>query len=325
MRQRPDRFHHPAMRAGLGLALLLLVAGCAAQHRPPATAHSRPAEHAARRMAAGPGVKIGKPYTVLGQTYEPRDEPDYAEEGVASWYGPGFHEKMTANGEFFDQNSLSAAHRTLPLPSYVEVTNLQNRRTVVVRINDRGPFVKDRIIDLSRRAAQLLGFDQTGTARVLVRRVYPAVAPAAPAGPPVVMASAPPAAKAPELAARAPEPPARPGPTTPMIAVIDPLGGKTAPPATTATAAAAASASASQSLLMSAVYVQVAALSDAARANALSIALKPFGAVEVATTDAGLRRVMVGPFLTRDAADMVLASLRAAGYEDARVLSRPTS
>jgi len=125
------------------------------------------------------GVKLGKPYSVNGRTYVPRDERDYQESGVASWYGPGFAGKRTANGEIFDPNELSAAHRTLPLPSYVEVTNRDNGRSVVVRVNDRGPFARDRIIDLSRRAAQLLGFDARGTAPVLVRRVYPKGAPVA--------------------------------------------------------------------------------------------------------------------------------------------------
>lgn len=119
------------------------------------------------------GYKLGKPYTIGGRTYVPTDERDYRETGVASWYGPGFAGKRTANGEIFDPNELTAAHRTLPLPSFVEVTNAQNGRTIVVRVNDRGPFARDRIIDLSRRAAQLLGFESSGIARVQVRRVYP--------------------------------------------------------------------------------------------------------------------------------------------------------
>jgi rare lipoprotein A len=110
---------------------------------------------------------------VAGRWYHPRDERDYRETGVASWYGPGFHGKATANGERFDEHAISAAHRTLPLPSHVEVSNLDNGRTLVVRVNDRGPFAHDRILDLSRRAAQLLGFETRGTARVRVKRVYP--------------------------------------------------------------------------------------------------------------------------------------------------------
>ncbi len=112
-------------------------------------------------------VKVGKSYDVGGQTYTPQQDDSYNEEGIASWYGPGFHGQLTANGEAFDQNSFTAAHPTLPMPSLVEVTHLGNGKQVVVRINDRGPFVKGRIIDLSRAAARELGVQ--GIARVRVR------------------------------------------------------------------------------------------------------------------------------------------------------------
>ncbi|MGB7404278.1 MAG: septal ring lytic transglycosylase RlpA family protein [Pacificimonas sp.] len=118
-------------------------------------------------------VKIGKPYTIRGRTYVPYDDRDYRETGMASWYGPNFHGKPTANGERFDQNAVSAAHPTLPLPSWVEVENLDNDRRIIVRVNDRGPFADGRIIDLSRRAAQLLDMESDGVARVRVTRVYP--------------------------------------------------------------------------------------------------------------------------------------------------------
>ncbi len=112
--------------------------------------------------------KVGKPYQIKGQWYYPTENFDYIETGIASWYGPNFHGKPTANGETFDQNLMTAAHRTLPLPSSVRVTNLENGRTVVLRVNDRGPFARGRIIDVSRRAAQLLGFEKNGTAKVRV-------------------------------------------------------------------------------------------------------------------------------------------------------------
>ena len=112
--------------------------------------------------------KVGKPYQINGQWYYPAENYEYAETGIASWYGPKFHGKPTANGEIFDQNLITAAHRTLPLPSAVRVTNLDNGRTVLLRVNDRGPFARGRIIDLSRRAAQLLGFERNGTAKVRV-------------------------------------------------------------------------------------------------------------------------------------------------------------
>ncbi len=112
--------------------------------------------------------KVGKPYQINGQWYYPAEDYDYIETGIASWYGPKFHGKTTANGEIFDQNLVTAAHRTLPLPSAVQVTNLENGRSIQLRINDRGPFARGRIIDLSRRSAQLLGFEKKGTAKVRV-------------------------------------------------------------------------------------------------------------------------------------------------------------
>ena len=112
--------------------------------------------------------KVGNPYKVLGRWYYPKEDYNYKEEGIASWYGEDFNGKKTANGERYNMNTLTAAHRTLPLPSIVKVTNLQNGRSIVVRVNDRGPYVKDRIIDLSKRGATLLGYMGQGTARVRV-------------------------------------------------------------------------------------------------------------------------------------------------------------
>jgi len=115
------------------------------------------------------GVKVGKPYQVYGRWYSPSYEEKYDETGKASWYGPGFHGGKTASGERFDQNALTAAHRTLPLPSIVRVTNLDNGKSAIIKINDRGPFAHDRIIDLSRGAAAALGVIKTGTAKVRVQ------------------------------------------------------------------------------------------------------------------------------------------------------------
>jgi rare lipoprotein A len=116
-----------------------------------------------------PGYKIGEPYQVKGIWYTPHVDYSYEETGIASWYGEAFDQQYTANGEVFDLNQLTAAHRTLPLPSIVEVTNLQNNRALRVRVNDRGPFANGRIVDVSRRVAQLLGFERTGTTPVRVR------------------------------------------------------------------------------------------------------------------------------------------------------------
>ena len=120
----------------------------------------------------GGGVyRVGNPYMVGGRVYVPQDDPNYSAVGIASWYGEDFHGRATANGEIFDANSISAAHPTLPLPSYVRVTNLGNGRSLVVRVNDRGPYARNRIIDVSRRAAHLLSFTDRGTAWVRVEYI----------------------------------------------------------------------------------------------------------------------------------------------------------
>src|SRR5438105_6591061 len=116
-----------------------------------------------------PSYKVGSAYQINGKWYYPKADYGYDETGLASWYGEAFDGKATANGEIFNLNELSAAHKTLPLPSVVEVSNLQNGRSLRLRVNDRGPYVDRRIIDVSRRAAQLLGFEMAGTTPVRVR------------------------------------------------------------------------------------------------------------------------------------------------------------
>lgn len=125
---------------------------------------------ASGRVPKGGGqFKLGPPYKVAGKWYVPRDNPNYDEYGIASWYGADFHGRRTANGEVFDANALTAAHPTLPLPCYAYVTNVDNGRTVLVRVNDRGPYVNDRLIDMSYAAAKQLGYLGKGRARVRVR------------------------------------------------------------------------------------------------------------------------------------------------------------
>ena len=131
--------------------------------------------HYGERVPKGGGrYKIGKPYKIGNRWYRPKEEPDYEEVGVASWYGHLFHGRYTANGEIYDMDALTAAHPTLPIPSYVRVTNRENGRTLVLRVNDRGPYANNRIIDLSRYAAKLLGFERKGTASVRVTYLRPA-------------------------------------------------------------------------------------------------------------------------------------------------------
>jgi rare lipoprotein A len=157
------------MRVATCCALLLfaaLMAGCGSSPRGPAS------HVASVRGGGGPTqgyYKIGSPYQIDGTTYTPAVDYDYDETGIASWYGPDFTGKITANGELYDMNEVTAAHRTLPMPSLVRVTNLDNGRTIVVRVNDRGPYARGRILDMSRRGAQLLGYEKTGTAKVRVQ------------------------------------------------------------------------------------------------------------------------------------------------------------
>jgi len=111
---------------------------------------------------------VGQPYEINGRTYEPHEDFDYDRTGIASWYGSNFHGRRTANGETYDMNAMTAAHTTLPMPTIVRVTNLDNGRSIVARVNDRGPFVEDRIIDVSRAGARELGFEGQGLVRVRV-------------------------------------------------------------------------------------------------------------------------------------------------------------
>src|SRR5690349_12270675 len=144
-----------ACRVLLALSAMILAAaclpGCAET-----TLVTNTSKIATEDSHAVPPYKLGKPYQIEGAWYYPKVDYDYSETGIASWYGPDFHGKSTANGEIFDQNALTAAHKTLPMPTIVRVTNLENGRSIEVRINDRGPFKNNRVIDLTRRGAQLL-------------------------------------------------------------------------------------------------------------------------------------------------------------------------
>jgi len=163
--------------AALGCAGLAACATPLPTRLPPtATAHSTARPYSG---PPAPGSTKGlrgteKPYQIRGIWYYPKADPSYDERGVGSWYGEQFHNRRTANGEIFDMDLPSAAHKTLPLPSIVEVTNLDNGRKMQVRVNDRGPFIEGRIIDLSKAAADQLGYGRAGVARVRVRYIGPA-------------------------------------------------------------------------------------------------------------------------------------------------------
>ncbi|HEX4111206.1 MAG TPA: septal ring lytic transglycosylase RlpA family protein [Stellaceae bacterium] len=134
---------------------------------------SSPSTASNAEQSPGFYYKVGRPYQIAGTWYYPKEDWSYNETGIASWYGEQFHGRYTADGEVFDLNSLTAAHRTLPLPCVVRVTNLENGRSIKLRVNDRGPYARGRIIDVSRRAAQLLGFEGSGTAKVRVQIMVP--------------------------------------------------------------------------------------------------------------------------------------------------------
>ncbi len=176
---RPER----ADRAGVRIYSTLLVlasaalSGCSNFDGP----DPKYGVSASPRVVTGPTVakgggdyKVGRPYKVAGRWYVPREVSSYDRSGIASWYGSAFHGRRTANGEIYDMGALTAGHPTLPMPSYAYVMNLQNGRTIMLRINDRGPYVNDRLIDLSWRSAKELGFAAHGLARVRVRYAGPA-------------------------------------------------------------------------------------------------------------------------------------------------------
>ena len=148
-------------------ALALLAAACSTAPPPPPPPPP-PEDHTVTLPPSAGVYKVGQPYQVDNVWYYPREQPDYDETGIASWYGRTFYGRHTANGETYDGNQLTAAHKTLPMPVNVRVTNLENGKSLVVRVNDRGPYARGRIIDLSKRAAELLDVVQSGTARVRV-------------------------------------------------------------------------------------------------------------------------------------------------------------
>lgn len=162
------------------LAMSLTISGCSSNKssyssRDPFAGTGSPRFKGTGPVPLGGGrYHIGEPYQVAGRWFKPKEQPNYDKTGPASWYGEAFNRRMTSNGEWFDMTRLTAAHPTLPLPSYAKVTNVSNGNTIVVRINDRGPFVGPRIIDLSKQSASALGFKRQGTATVRVQYIGPA-------------------------------------------------------------------------------------------------------------------------------------------------------
>src|SRR6476469_2456164 len=167
------------VRGATAVVVCLVLANCASSDKFAGRIDPRYGVSSSPRVVAfgepvpkgGGTYRVGKPYTVAGRVYVPEEDTDYREEGLASWYGNDFHGRLTANGEVFDMASLTAAHPTLPMPCYARVTNLSNGRSLIVRVNDRGPYHGNRLIDVSNKAAELLDFKGNGVARVRVEYV----------------------------------------------------------------------------------------------------------------------------------------------------------
>src|SRR3982075_2468428 len=166
-------------RSAAAVATCLILANCASSDKFASRVDPKYGVSSSPRVVAlgdpvpkgGGTYRVGKPYTVGGRVYVPEEDVNYQEEGMASWYGDDFHGRLTANGEVFDMGSLTAAHPTLPMPCYARVTNMGNGKSLIVRVNDRGPYHGNRLIDVSNKAAELLEFRSTGVARVRVEYV----------------------------------------------------------------------------------------------------------------------------------------------------------
>lgn len=294
-------------------------------------------------MVADEPVMIGAPYSVGKVTYTPEDAPNYDAVGYAGWYGEELQGNKTANGETFVPEAITAAHQTLPLPSYVEVTALDTGRTILVRVNDRGPFANGRIIDLSHGAAEQLGVIGDGAAAVRVRRVSPpdqervalrshgrvaerletppalltalrAKLPARPAATPAkAKVVARPSAKTPPRAVRGPEKRGiAPTPARQDGFVVEKAGAPSAPTPVAPVAPASAPAPAAARTYV----VQVAAFSSRARAETLA---KRIGAKAVEGD--GVWRVRFGPYPTQDDAQAGVRAAAAKGFENGRIMA----
>ena len=279
------------LRSFVGLALLLLaLAGCSS--------------------SSPPGVyKLGQPYQIQGRWYYPEFDPEYDRVGLASWYGEPFHGRATANGERFDRGTVTAAHPTLPLPSLVRVVNLANHRELLVRVNDRGPFVGERLIDLSQEAARQLGFERQGLAQVRVQFVRLADAEGEPPRPTTRRARAPvpePSLEpAPQLVAAAPAP-GRARASMPQ---------RTAEPAPQLVAAAPAQCHAR--------FIQVGAFAEPVRARRVAAELHALQAMPVSLAmpvEDHLARVRLGPIADPTAVDATLDRVKRFGFSEAFIV-----
>ena len=270
--------------------------------------------------------KVGNPYEADGIWYYPREQPDYDETGIASWYGAQFHGKRTSNGEIFDSNALTAAHRTLPMPVNVRVTNLDNGRSLVVRVNDRGPFARGRIIDVSKHAAELLGFYTTGTAKVRVTYLGRADMPDGtppPDNTPAAIASAVAAAPTEKVDTDALNiVPGTPVAPPVQVASLAPAAVPSAPTPSTDIEPTGQVAQVPVPALTH-IYVQAGAFGSLANADRLKTRLADAGGLFISPIDRNgqrLYRVRIGPFDDVNAADAALAKLVGLGNNDAQIV-----
>lgn len=309
----------PTLRLILPLLMVLAVAACGDRREIPASSTRPPPPPMTEGteitvLEPGGFFKVGSPYRIRGVLYRPDTNYAYDQTGVASWYGPGFHGKQTANGEIFDTNALTAAHPTLPMPSLVRVTHRDNGRSVVVRINDRGPFASGRIIDLSRRAAEALDMIRSGIAPVRVQileresRLMAARAQSAsqPGGIPtrVTMLLDGRAAGEPPLPAAAP-----------VVGVAQQSLG--APPVLSTTPSAATPSADRQ------IYIQLGSFANRDNAERLVDIMSDLGRVQMDSRMVGgvtYQRVLLGPFASQDAADARFAEVRRRGLIGAQLV-----
>jgi peptidoglycan lytic transglycosylase len=309
------RFAYPLRAAFAGL-LFLALTGCGANQ--------------ARYGGGSGGYKVGNPYQINGVWYYPKEDPFYDETGVASWYGRDFHGKSTANGERYDMEALTGAHRTLPMPTVVRVTNLENGRSIRLRVNDRGPYARGRIIDVSRRAAQLLGFQDQGTARVRVQFEGRAD-----------VGAAPPQNDA-EIASRPSDIKAAPVSSVASSEIAPPPGAVAAPPRQPAPGAVRVASAASSTTMApvpdiepdgvvttvavparTQLWVQAGAFLSRSNADRLAQRLIYAGRAQVSTTYAGgkpIYRVRFGPFTTVEEADSMLDKVINKGENGAQIV-----
>jgi len=284
-------------------ALLLLLSGCGKSHvgysstQDGAPAASSYPSNQPARLPSGKGgyVKTGKPYQIAGRWYYPLSSAaGYNETGTASWYGTKFHGKKTANGERYDMHAMSAAHKTLPMPTMVRVTNLNNGRSIVVRVNDRGPFAKSRIIDLSYAAARALGYDNEGTAPVRVEALSQNSLATANSSSPAVR--------------EAPKPLILPAP----------------PAVITESSAAPPVAVIKHAVRHGEMYIQLGAFSSAANANRLKSQLQSdYPSVAIYSRNGGyseIYRVRIGPFDDEKKIETYVIALQEQGYTNAIVV-----